>query len=73
MFPLGYLGSMEANGREPKTGLGRVFNFKIGQFASVHNTHAADLELKTRTRSCPVNLGCPWSVCTNHGIVQSIN
>jgi len=26
-------GSAKANGREPKTGLGRVFNFKSGCFA----------------------------------------
>jgi hypothetical protein len=26
------LGSAKANGREPKTGLGRVFNFKFGCF-----------------------------------------
>jgi len=25
-------GSAKANGREPKSGLGRVFNFKLGSF-----------------------------------------
>ncbi len=29
-------GSAEANGREPKTCLGRVFNYKVGHFADVH-------------------------------------
>ncbi len=26
----GFPGSAKANGREPKTGLGRVFNYKLG-------------------------------------------
>ncbi len=29
---LGCMGSSKGNGREPKTGLGRVFNFKLGCF-----------------------------------------
>ncbi len=32
LFP----GSTKANGREPKTCLGRVFNFKLGCFNDVH-------------------------------------
>ncbi len=39
------LWSATANGREPKSCLGRVFNNKLGRFASlaaqVHSTHAA--------------------------------
>ncbi len=29
-------GSAKANGKEPKTGMGRVFNFKLGCFDDVH-------------------------------------
>jgi hypothetical protein len=29
-------GSAKASGREPKTGLGRVFNYKLGCFDDVH-------------------------------------
>ncbi len=29
-------GSAKANGREPKTGLGRVFNYKLGCYDDVH-------------------------------------
>jgi len=35
-------GSAKANGREPKTGLGRVFNFKSGCFDDVHVLIYAD-------------------------------
>jgi hypothetical protein len=35
-------GSAKANGREPKTGLGRVFNFKSGCFDDVHILIYAD-------------------------------
>jgi hypothetical protein len=42
---------MKANGREPKSCLGRVFNFKLGLI------HARlSLELKTRPRFRPVSL-----------------
>ncbi len=34
IFTLG--GSTEAKGREPKTCLGRVFNYKLGCFDDVH-------------------------------------
>jgi hypothetical protein len=36
------LGSVKANGRKPKTGLGRVFNFKLGCFDGVHVLIYAD-------------------------------
>jgi len=53
-------GSAKANGREPTTCLGRVFNYKLGCFESVHaftyvDTHP-HLELKTRPRFSPVSL-----------------
>jgi len=32
-------GSKKANWREPKTCLGRVFNYKLGCFEDVHETH----------------------------------
>jgi hypothetical protein len=32
-------GSAKANGREPETCLGRVFNNKLGCFDDVHETH----------------------------------
>ncbi len=45
-------GSLKANGREPKSCLGRVFNFKLGHFASKQHKCMAHmqplLELKTR-------------------------
>ncbi len=39
--PLGQApaGSARANGREPKTFLGRVFNYKLSCFEDVHETH----------------------------------
>ncbi len=53
------VGSAKANGREPKSCLGRVFNFKLDCLASQQNKCMADmqslLELKTRPRFCPVN------------------
>jgi|CryBogDrversion2_8_1035294.scaffolds.fasta_scaffold219225_1 hypothetical protein len=33
------LGSAKANGREPKTCLDRVFNYKLGCFEDVHESH----------------------------------
>ncbi len=52
-------GSVKANGREPTTCLGRVFNYKLGCFESVHafiyvDTHPR-LELKTRPGFSPVS------------------
>jgi len=35
-------GSAKANGIEPNTGLGRVFNFKLGCFDDVHVLIYAD-------------------------------
>jgi hypothetical protein len=53
-------GSAKANGKEPKTGLDRVFNFKLGCFDDVHVLIYADarphLQLKTRPRFSPVSL-----------------
>jgi hypothetical protein len=52
-------GSAKANGREPKTSLGRVFNFKLGCFDDVWVLIYADacphLWLKTRPRFSPVS------------------
>jgi hypothetical protein len=54
------LGSIKANGREPKTGFGRVFNSKLGCFDDVRVLVYADacphLLLKTRSRFSPVSL-----------------
>ncbi len=36
---LEWSGSAKANGREPKTCLGRVFNYKLGCFGDVLETH----------------------------------
>jgi hypothetical protein len=33
------MGSGKANGREPKTCLGRVLNYKLGCYEDVHETH----------------------------------
>ncbi len=53
-------GSAKANMREPKTGLGQVFNFKLGCFDDEHVLIYADasphLQLKTLPRFCPVSL-----------------
>ncbi len=39
MIPRIATGSAKTNGREPKTCLGRVFNYKLGCFEDVHETH----------------------------------
>jgi hypothetical protein len=53
-------GRAKANGREPKSCLGRVFNFKLGCFdmwsIAWYRQGRPDLELKTWLRCCPVNL-----------------
>ncbi len=53
-------GSAKANRREPKTGLGQVFNFKLGCFDDVRLLIYADarphLKLKTQPRFSPVSL-----------------
>jgi len=36
MMLCNFAGSAKANGREPKTGLGRVFNYKLGCYNDVH-------------------------------------
>jgi hypothetical protein len=52
-------GSSEANGRDTKTCLGQVFNYKLGCFDDVHILIYVDsrphLWLKTRPRFSPVN------------------
>jgi hypothetical protein len=54
------VGSAKANRREPKTSLGRVFNYKFGCFGDVHGLIYVDtrphLTLKTRPRFRPVSL-----------------
>jgi len=37
-----YPGRAKANGREPKTGLSRVFNYKLGCYDDVHVLMYAD-------------------------------
>jgi hypothetical protein len=53
-MPVDETGSAKANGREPKTGLGRVLNFKLGCLDDVHVVIYADarphLQLKIRPR-----------------------
>jgi hypothetical protein len=60
-------GSAKANGREPKTGLDRVFNFKVGCFDDVRVLIYADvhphLQLKTRPRFSPVSLSLSMAEC----------
>ncbi len=52
-------GSTISNGREPRSCLGRVFNFKLCLFALLQNKSTAHvqplLELKTRPRLSPVS------------------
>jgi hypothetical protein len=54
------LGRMKAIGREPKTGFGRVFNFKLGCLDDVRVLVYSDacphLLLKTGSRFSPVSL-----------------
>jgi hypothetical protein len=56
----GATGSTKANGREPKSCLGRVFNFKLGCFVMCTIAWPIQarlsLELKTRPRFHPVSL-----------------
>ncbi len=58
-FEHGMAGSVKANGSEPKSCLGRVFNFKLDCFVMYaierHIQAHPSLELKTRPRFCPVN------------------
>ncbi len=59
------VGCAKANGREPTSYLGRVFNFKLGLFvmhaiAWYIEAHPS-LELKTQPRFRPVSLNLPNS------------
>jgi hypothetical protein len=53
-------GSMKANGREPKSCLGQVFNLKLGCFVMCTIAWSIQvqpsLQWKTRHRFCPVSL-----------------
>ncbi len=54
-------GSAKANGREPKSCLGQVINFKLGRHSIMyavgqHVQALLSLELKTRLRFHPVSL-----------------
>jgi hypothetical protein len=66
-FKHDHVGSAKVNRREPKTGLGWVFNFKLGCFDDVRVLIYADarphLQLKTRARFSPVSL----SLSMDHG------
>jgi hypothetical protein len=42
-----HTGSAKANGREPKTCLGRVFNYKLGCFEDVYETHVCGHMLRS--------------------------
>ncbi len=52
-------GSTISNGREPRSGLGRVFSFKFGHIPLLYNECTENiqlfLELKTRPGVCPVS------------------
>jgi hypothetical protein len=60
-------GSVKAKGREPKTGLDRVFNIKLGCFDDVCVLIYADarphLYLKTRPRFSPVSFSLSMLNC----------
>jgi hypothetical protein len=51
--------SATADGREPKSCLGRVFQIKLDSFAVVKKVHGSNkrpyLKLKTRPRFCPAS------------------
>jgi hypothetical protein len=61
-------GSAKANGREPKSCLGWVFNFKLGYFVmhaiTRHIQACPILELKTQPRFCLVSLSLSMFVST---------
>ncbi len=64
--------SVKANGREPKSCLDRVFNFRLGRFDFTPIQNCVDarplLELKTRPRSHPPSLNIATSVALMLGI-----
>jgi hypothetical protein len=66
---LGKAGSVKVNGREPKSCLARVFNFKLGCFVMctiARPIHAwPSLELKTRLRFSPIRLSLSMSKVKN--------
>ncbi len=65
-------GSAKANGREPETCLGRVFNYKLGCFNDVHvliYVYACPyLQLKTRPRLSPVSYSLSMRQIQNIGV-----
>ncbi len=52
------LGSAKANRREPKTCLGRVFNYKLGCFEDVHETHVSGCTLTSTVGNSAQVLSC---------------
>jgi hypothetical protein len=54
------LGNKKENGSEPKSCLGRVFNFKLDSFADMNELYGANakpcLKLKLGPRFCPASL-----------------
>ncbi len=50
--------SARANGREPKTFLGRVFNNKLGCFEDVHETHVCGCTPKSIVENLAQVLSC---------------
>ncbi len=69
--PIRNTGSVKANGSEPKSCLGRVFNFKLGHFVMCTKAWPIQAgpspELKTWPRFRPVSLSCP---CSKHPTSQ---
>jgi hypothetical protein len=75
LFVIVSQGSTKAHGREPKSGLGQVFNIKLGYFAmyalAQHIQARPSLELKTRPRFCPVSLSLSMASHFNwHGLTH---
>ncbi len=65
--------STKATGREPKSCLGQIFNFKIGSIViSVNTWHgqaSPHLDLKTRPRLSPISFCTPWLYLDCHWVV----
>ncbi len=69
------LGSVKANGREPKSSLGWVFNFKLGHFVmhtmARHIQARLSIELKTQPRFCSVSLSLTM-VCIFKSLMPAV-
>jgi hypothetical protein len=68
------VGRTKANRREPKSGLGQVFNFKLGHFVmkaiAQYIQTLSRLELKTWPKFCPFSLSLFMAYVIEHLLVN---